>query len=70
MSKARLYAFTTPSFEAFQKPVSELQEQWKNSLDSYTTAKTDSALNKALHSFSTKQRAISDHFINRFTHTG
>ena len=51
MSKARLYTFTTPYFEAFQKPVSEVQEQWKNSLDSYTTAKTDSALNKALYHF-------------------
>lgn len=48
MSKARLYAFTTPSFEAFQRPVSELQKQWKNRLDSYATAKTKSALNKAL----------------------
>lgn len=51
MSKARLYAFTTPAFEAFQKPVSELQKQWKNSLDSYTTAKINSSLNKALIHF-------------------
>lgn len=51
MSKARLYVFTSPSFTAFQKPVSEVQKQWKDSLDSYANAKTQSALNKALMHF-------------------
>ena len=51
MSKARLYTLTTPSFEVFERPVSELQRQWKNSLDTSTNAKTESALDKALVSF-------------------
>ncbi len=51
MSKARLYAFTTPLFEAFQTPISDVQKQWKSSLDRYTTSKTESALNKALQYF-------------------
>ena len=51
MSKARLYVVTTPSFEAFQTPLSDIQKQWKSSLDHYTTSKTEAALNKAMHYF-------------------
>lgn len=48
MSKAHLYVLTTPSFEAFQRPISEVQKQGKNSLDRNTIARTKSALNKAV----------------------
>lgn len=51
MSKARLYAVTTPSFTAFQKPLSEVQKQRKNRLDSEMNTKTKSALNTALAHF-------------------
>lgn len=51
MSKANLYAVTSPSFTAFQNPVSEVQKQWHDRLDNYTNTKIRSSLNKALVHF-------------------
>lgn len=51
MSKANLYVITAPIFEAFQRPLSITQQQWKNDLDHYTTDKTKIELNNALDYF-------------------
>lgn len=51
MSKARLYALVSPSFTAFQKPISEVQKQGKDRLDNEINARTNTALNKALEHF-------------------
>ena len=70
MSKARVYALTTPSFEAFQRPVSRIQKQWKNCLDRYAIAKTESALNKALVYFQLNTEKYQVICTNRFAHKG
>lgn len=51
MSKDKLYAVSSPSFQYFQNPLSEEQKEWKNILDSYTQEVTQNSLRKAQEEF-------------------
>ncbi|MGE7879585.1 hypothetical protein [Peribacillus muralis] len=51
LSKDKIYAITTPSFQYFHRPISEEQIEWKKTLDSLTNQTVQDGLEKASHAY-------------------
>ncbi|WP_340371716.1 hypothetical protein [Peribacillus sp. FSL E2-0218] len=51
LSKDKIYAITTPSFQYFHRPLSEEQIEWKKTLDSLTEQTVQSGLEKASQAY-------------------
>ncbi|MEJ9228987.1 hypothetical protein LAV79_05705 [Peribacillus butanolivorans] len=55
LSKDKLYTVTTPTFQYFHRPLSEVQNEWKKTLDNLTDEITQNSLEEASNTFQINQ---------------